>query len=111
MTTFKEQIAADNAAIFMNSMEFAEEHNLNGTVCSAIVEDISTAETLSTGSGVSQTYIGVYGRRMQVYCLTKDLPEVPVYGQLFYLDGDGYLVESTSEDMGMLTIQLIANER
>ena len=41
MKTFREQIAADNTAAFINSLEFAEEHNLNGTVCNAILQDLS----------------------------------------------------------------------
>ena len=31
MKTFREQIAADNTAAFINSLEFADKHNLNGT--------------------------------------------------------------------------------
>ena len=30
MKTFREQIAADNTAAFINSLEFADKHNLNG---------------------------------------------------------------------------------
>lgn len=51
MKNFREQIAADNTAAFINSLEFAEEHSLNGTVCNAILQDISVAESLSTGAG------------------------------------------------------------
>ena len=111
MTPFQEQIDADNAAIFMNENEFAEEHDLNGTVCPAILQDISVAEELSTGGGVTQTYPGLYGSRLQVNCKTEDLPEVPRYGQTFLVDGKLYLVESCDNDMGILTIQLIANDR
>ena len=38
MKTFREQIAADNTAAFINSLEFADKHNLNGTECSAILQ-------------------------------------------------------------------------
>lgn len=111
MRTFKEQIAADNAAVFINELEFADTHNLNGTDCKAIVQDISVAEELSTGSGVEQNYPGIYGIRVQVNCLKSDLPEVPVYGQAFRVDGKLYDVESCADDMGILTIQLIGNMR
>ena len=111
MNPFQEQIAADNAAIFMNESEFAEKHNLNATVCPAILQDISVAEELSTGNGVTQTYPGLYGSRLQVYCKKNDLPEVPRYGQTFRVDGKLYLVESCDDNVGILTIQLIANDR
>lgn len=42
---------------------------------------------------------------------TEDLPEVPVEGQTFYVDDKLYMVESSANDMGMLTIQLVANDR
>ena len=66
MKPFREQIAADNTAAFINSLEFAEEHNLNGTVCNAILQDISVAESLSTGTGSTQTYPGIYGSRQWI---------------------------------------------
>ena len=111
MKTFREQIAADNTAAFINSLEFAEEHNLNGTVCNAILQDISVAESLSTGTGSTQTYPGIYGSRLQVNCLAVDLLELPVYGQLFGIDDKQYLEKSCDDDMGVLTIQLVANDR
>ena len=101
MKNFREQIAADNTAAFINSLEFAEEHSLNGTVCNAILQDISVAESLSTGAGSTQTYPEIYGSRLQVNCLAGD----------FGIDDKQYLVESCADDMGVLTIQLVANDR
>ena len=111
MTPFQEQIAADNAAVFINDMEFAEVHNLNGTECKAIVQDISVAQAL-TIQQVKYDYLpDIYGSQLQVNCLKADLPEVPVYGMRFYLDDKMYEVESVGDDMGILTIQLTANDR
>ncbi|MGM9562142.1 MAG: hypothetical protein ACI3WT_07860 [Phascolarctobacterium sp.] len=112
MTPFEEQIAGDNAAIFLNEMEFAQKHLLNGVSCTAIVQDISVAEALSTGNTDADTYPGVYGRRLQVNVLADALPDgPPVYGRVFNVDGQDYLVESCADDMGILTIQLIENDR
>ena len=105
MTPFKEQIAADNAAVFINDMEFAEVHNLNG------VQDISVAQALTIQQGKDDYFPGIYGSQLQVNCLKADLPEVPVYGMRFYLDDKMYEVESVGDDMGILTIQLTANDR
>lgn len=111
MTPFEKQIAADNAAIFINDMEFAQLHDLNGTQCKAIVQDISVAQSLSIAMGKDDNYFGIYGSRVQINCLKDDLPEVPVYGMRFYLDDKMYEVESVGDDMGVLTIQLVANDR
>nr|DAM69331.1 MAG TPA: ATP-binding sugar transporter [Caudoviricetes sp.] len=109
--SFKEMVFGDIDNVFLNLEEFADPHNLNGTDCVAILQDISVAESLSTGAGTTQTYPGIYGSRMQVNCKKSDLPEVPVTDQVFTIDGKVYLVESCADDMGMLTIQLVANER
>lgn len=73
MTPFQEQIAADNAAVFINDMEFAEMHNLNGIECKAIVQDISIAQSLSVDIGKDDNYYGIYGERLQVNCLKDAL--------------------------------------
>ena len=111
MTPFEEQIAADNAAVFINGSEFAGTHNLNGVECLAIVQDVSTAEKLSIGLSADNTYPGLYGSRVMVNCKAEDLSSIPVFGMAFELDGQLYTVEACDEDMGLLTIQLIGNER
>lgn len=108
MTEFEKQIAADNAAVFINALEFAGEHDLNGTVCKAILQDISVAD--ADGKNIV-TYGGVYGSRLQVNCLKSSLPKTPVSGNAFTIDGKLYLVESCADDMGIYTIQLVANKR
>lgn len=110
MTEFEKQIAADNAAVFINALEFAGEHNLNGTTCKAILQDISVADAdIDARNRIA--YGGIYGSRLLVNCLKADFPEVPAPGSGFNVDGKFYFVESCADDMGILTIQLAANER
>lgn len=105
MKTFKEQIAADNAAIFINDMEFADMHDLNGTTCKAIIARQTRKETFLTGADYD-SYDGLYGVEVVVRCCVGDLPEIPVNGQRFDLDGEIYMVDSCRNDMGMLRIVL-----
>lgn len=109
--SFKDIIAADNAKVFINGNEFADAHNLNGVECLAVVQDVSTAEKLSIGLNADNAYPGLYGSRVMVTCKAADLPSIPVFGMAFELDGQLYTVEACDEDMGLLTIQLIGNER
>ena len=111
MSGFKEMVASDIDKVFLNLDEFAEEHDLNGTTCSCILQDVSVAEDLSIDQQMAQSYPGLYGSRLLVNCKTADLPESPVTDQRFRVDGRLYIVESCDSDMGMLTIQLIANDR
>lgn len=111
MSGFKDMVASDIESVFLNQDEFAEDHNLNGTVCKCILQDVSVMEDLSIDKQMSQSYPGLYGSRLLINCKTTDLPEVPVTDQRFRVDGELYVVESCDNDMGMLTIQLVANER
>ena len=92
--------------VLMNANEFAENHNLNGTTCLAVVEGLTTKER---SARISQNYDGVYGSTVIVHVAKSALPEVPVYGQDFYLDEELHYVEDCTDDLGMLTIELRSN--
>lgn len=111
MSGFKDMVAADNEKVFLNLDEFAEEHDLNGTTCKCILQDVSVTENKGIDDDLNPNYHGVYGSRTLVNCKADDLPEIPVTDQAFYVDGKLYVVESCNADMGMLTIQLVGNER
>lgn len=108
--TFKEQVALDNRAVFLNNLEFADEHNLNGDICQAIMQNVSiTGDSLAASE--RNAYPGIYQEHLLINCLESDLTEIPVSGQGFEVDGELYLVESCVLDLGMLSITLVANER
>ncbi len=112
MSTFKDQVEKDNANVFLNLEEFGETHELNGIPCTCILQGDTVQQTLSIGDGINKTYPTIYGADITVNVKKADLEgEIPVYGQLFHMDDDTYLVESVKEDMGMLTIGLVANDR
>lgn len=102
-----EQIGED-LHVFLDLEDFADMHDVNGVTCRAVVQDISIADDLTAGGGV---HLGLYGTLLEVNCRTRDLPEIPVYGQTFRVDGKLYVVVSVTEAMGMLTIKLEANDR
>lgn len=112
MISFKEQVEKDNGGTFLNLSEFGEEHRLNDTLCTCILQGDTIQQALSIGEGISKTYPTIYGADLTVNVKESDLEEeTPVYGQLFTVDEEIYIVQSVKEDMGMLTIGLVANER
>ncbi len=108
--SFKDSVLKDNLKVFLNLDEFAEEHLINGVSCKAILQDITIVEE-DVAQRNSLAYSGVYGQRMLVNVRKDDLPEIPINGNVLYIDENLYMVESVADDMGMLTIQLVANER
>lgn len=108
MSRFKEQIAADIESVFLNADEFAEGHNLNGTVCTCVLQSPTAQEQFAQGIAYG-SFEGISGRVTIVHVAKDNLPEVPVNGQKFKLDGRIMLVDTVVEDMGILSITLHEN--
>lgn len=104
--TFKEQMQQD-VAIFINADEFAEPHNLNGTICDVVLEGLTTKEQLTKAA---VNFEGINGKTLILHCKTSDLPEVPKKGIIFELDGETYRVQDGVDDMGLATITLECDE-
>ena len=100
-------IQHDINSVFMNENDFAEYHDLNGVRALAIVEALTIKDKLAIKSA---SFEGYYQKKVIVHVKQADLNEIPVYGQRFILDGDIYTVDSCDDEMGMLTIDLVAND-
>ena len=105
MMGFKEQVAADLTKVFLNPDEFAEEHDLNGTVCLCVIEKQRTEEKYLRGVTYNP-YEGIHGVGVTVHVEARLLPEIPVEGMQFNLDGNIMLVDSCTQEAGLLSIAL-----
>ena len=108
MSAFRDMAAADMDAVFLNMDEFAEEHDLNGTVCACIVESPTARERFQQGKEYDG-YGTVHGESVTVHARKSDVGEMPTEGERFDVDGKIYLAESCTEHMGMLEIRLKSN--
>ena len=96
---FKDFAQNDIEKVFINSNEFAEVHNLNGTQCYAVAEGLTDKQ-----------HVEIMGQdTIIVHVAKRDLPEVPEYNQIFRFNGRIMLVQSCEDDMGMLNIVLRGN--
>lgn len=109
MSTFREQLE-DDLNVFFNAEEFAEEHELNGTMCSCIVQSPTAREVFLQGQAYD-SYEGISGRQIIVHVKKSELPEIPAEGMTFTLDGEVMLVSACVEDMGNISITLHQNLR
>lgn len=109
--SFRDEIAADNLAVFLNAEEFSEIHNLNGTEGLAIVQKLAVNSDISSGDVATDNVYGLYGEAVMVNFSADILQTLPAYGDPYLLDGKQYIVGSCSDDMGMITLELIGNER
>lgn len=106
MSAFKDAVDADIMNVFINGDDFAGEHDLNGTICKAIVQGELTGERKFFRGAV---YDDVYAAAVAVHVKKEYLPEVPVRDEIFSLDGQLFTVGNCTDDMGILTIELTAN--
>lgn len=110
----RDVIYHDNLNVFMNPHDFGEIHSIQiGEQCYeaiCIVQDINSNKDLTVTKDKDDYYPGLFGLHKQLNIAKKDVPEVPVEGQLVYLDDAEFIVESCSDDVGILTILLSANE-
>lgn len=103
---FKKFVEADISSVFINSDEFAEMHDLNGTKCYAVVEGLTDKQHVQI---MGQDIDGLIYDTIIIHVDKKSLPEVPEYDQIFKFNGRIMLVQSVEDDMGMLTIILRGN--
>ena len=105
MNTFKKDLTEDLRDVFFNVDEFAEEHDLNGTVCLCVLEKPRTEEKYIRGA-TYDTYEGIHGASVTVHVESRLLLEIPVEGMRFDLDGEVMLVDSCTHEAGLLSIVL-----
>jgi hypothetical protein len=103
---FKDQMAADISAVFLNTDEFADMHDIDGQSLASVVDN----DVLKNHSRQSERYDGIYKAEVTVCVKKSDLGYRPVTGQSMRLDGELYLVADCDEADGMLTIVLEASE-
>lgn len=109
MSDFKDAVNSDINSVFINALEFAEPHNINGKLINCVVDDDVLEERLSR---TNQEYFdGVFKSRRLVFIEKDQLPHTPVVGELFRLDGHRYTVVNVAENMGVLDITIESNEQ
>lgn len=104
--SFKDMVAADISAVFLNPDEFGEAHTLEGRECVCVVSGDSTNDRKANIQGGKRTPDGLHGDYVTVCVKTSDLSKIPAEGTPFRMDGKRYVVDKCTEDMGMLTIEL-----
>lgn len=104
-----DQIITDDLEVFIDLDDFAEWHDINGTNCRAVLQEITTSGKLTESANPDYD---LYGTVVELHCRTQDLDEIPVSGQgLFLVDDKPFSVVAVDENMGILTIRLQANDR
>ena len=114
--TFKEQVAADIAAVFFNLDEFAGTMTINGKPMDAILDDYELVER-TKGAGTSSASTssfgrapeGIYQRTVLLYVRADQFGGEPKPSSVLSIDGKGlYTVADCTSEAGVYAITLTA---
>lgn len=105
---FKRMVARDNRMVFINMMEFADEHEIDGRKVPCVVDtDLYKERSVA----LNQRIDGVFIDTVSLFVEARHLTRKPKVDALMRLDRENYIVAAVSEAMGIYEITLEANRQ
>ena len=104
--SFKECIAADVSNVFLNRLEFADTHTVNGKKMAVLVDENELLERDKAKLGTHAD--GVYKSRRLIYVAKADFGPRPAIKSVLTLDRVAYRVRDCTAEAGILAIELEA---
>lgn len=109
--TFKEQIAADTKNVFMNALEFSEEHIIDGRNMLCIVDNNELMARRVKYKFRSKFYVDQVGiKDMLIYVRAEDFGALPTIGRTLIFDGKPYIICYAVNESGIYSINLEMNK-
>ena len=106
MATFKECLTED-LSVFVNSLEFAEEHMIEGhSIMCSLDSDVLQERAGADELGMNEKNIRIFAKTEEL--ANEELQELG-FGAHLNVDGAEYVVQSWSDNFGMTEIVLSAN--
>ena len=102
--SFKECIAADVSNVFLNRLEFADTHTVNGKKMAVLVDENELLERDKAKLGANV----VYKSRRLIYVAQKDFGRRPAIKAVLTMDGQAFRVADCTAEAGILAIELEA---
>lgn len=98
--SFKEMVAADRSAVFLDQNFFGEEYRVEGKIITIVIDD----DELKHRQGSQDLTVAESGTLF--YALVEDLPKRRAPGSNLNINGRECIIDDWREDMGMATIVL-----
>ncbi|MEG1592804.1 MAG: hypothetical protein RR350_00255 [Oscillibacter sp.] len=105
--SFKDCIAADVSRAFLNPLEFAEAHSVNGKKMTVQVDENELLER-DKSKLLGTTQGGTYKTRRLIYVAKAEFGPRPAASAALSLDGRDFRVADCTEEAGILAIELEA---
>ena len=109
--TFKEQIKADNKNVFMNTLEFSEEHVINDRKMPCITDNNELMTRRKKYQYRSKFYTDRVGiKEILIYVRAEDFGPLPKTGRQLMFDGMPYLISDAINEGGIYSIAMEFNK-
>jgi len=106
--SFKDIVTADVSAVFLNKLEFADAHTVDGREMAVLIDE---NELLERDKAKMGTHVdGLYKSRRLIYVAKSEFGPRPAYGKILALDGRPFRVADCTEEAGVLAIELEATK-
>ena len=119
MSAFKDQVAIDNNAVFMNLDEFADIHHIvtdterhpEGRDISVIIDSNEMIDREKRYQYKRSLYAdGVFLKELLIYVKAEEFGPLPAVGRSIILDGKRYIISDAIDEDGIYSISLEANK-
>jgi len=104
--SFKDLVAADVSAVFLNKLELADTHIIDGKEMTVLIDENELLERDKAKMGVHLD--STYKARRLIYVEKTEFGPRPAQGKMIALDGRQYRVADCTEEAGILAIELEA---
>ncbi len=104
---FKELLRNDVKTIFLNPLEFGEEHTVDGKKMVIIIDDNELTEREKR---VKSHMDGIYKKQTLVYASALDFGPLPGIGKPVVIDGLTFIVADSINESGVYSLHLEANK-
>ena len=105
--SFKEIVAADISAVFLNKLEFADAHSIDGKEMTVLIDENELLER-DKAKAMNTQLTGTYKSRRLIYVEKSEFGARPAQGRMLSLDWRAFKVADCTEEAGVLAIELEA---
>ena len=105
--TFKELLRNDAKTIFLNPLEFGEEHTVDGKKMVIIIDGNELTEREKR---MKSHMDGIYTKQTLVYVRALDFGPLPGAGKPVIIDGSTFIVTESINEGGVYSLHLEANK-
>lgn len=109
-SAFRDRLAADLHATFLNPNEFADEHTIDGRRLVCLLDDNELLER-KTVAKEGQHMDGLFLADKLLYLPAAEYGAPPKPGRMMELDGKTYRVVDVADESGMYSVLLEANRQ